>query len=311
MVGIIYKTTNLLNGKIYIGSDTKNHGIGDPEYLGSGSLIIKAVVKYGRNNFIKETIHECRTLNELKELESYYIKKHDSNNRKVGYNISDGYWGGNTLSNHPEIEFIREKISNNTKKNLVKMKEARKRYFSEETEDQRLKRISAVIEGMKSMNKSFLSNPSYRENVSNGIKNSSKFADYNKRRSGAKRGRYSMNANLYVEKRKSDILKIQSPVLRKILDELVEKDHSTFYCYLKVYLHIEGTQKIEGLDLFIDYLESSIYNGKMNHIDIKNKYNEFGLASMKLGKSMTVLKSLYLFNTINRSRIIINPVKRF
>jgi len=116
MVGIIYKTTNLLNGKIYIGSDTKNHGIGDPEYLGSGSLIIKAVAKYGRNNFIKETIHECRTLNELKELESYYIKKHDSNNRKVGYNISDGYWGGNTLSNHPEIEFIREKISDNTKK---------------------------------------------------------------------------------------------------------------------------------------------------------------------------------------------------
>jgi len=191
------------------------------------------------------------------------------------------------------------------------MKEARKRYFSEETEDQRLKRISAVIEGMKSMDKSFLSNPSYRENVSNGIKNSSKFTDYNKRRSGVKRGRYLINANLYVEKRKSDILKIQSPVLRKILDELVEKDHSTFYCYLKVYLHIEGTQKIEGLDLFIDYLESIIYNGKTNHIDIKKKYNEFGLASMKLGKSMTVLKSLYLFNTINRSKIIINSVKRF
>ena len=39
MTGIVYKTTNLINLKIYIGSDTKNNGNGDPEYLGSGLLL--------------------------------------------------------------------------------------------------------------------------------------------------------------------------------------------------------------------------------------------------------------------------------
>lgn len=55
MFGVIYLTENLGNGKIYIGSDTKNQGHGDPEYLGSGILIVKSIEKYGRENF-KKTI---------------------------------------------------------------------------------------------------------------------------------------------------------------------------------------------------------------------------------------------------------------
>ena len=47
---VIYCTTNLINGKKYIGSDTNNN----PYYLGSGVSIIKAIKKYGRNNFKKE-----------------------------------------------------------------------------------------------------------------------------------------------------------------------------------------------------------------------------------------------------------------
>jgi len=35
----IYKTTNLINGKIYVGQTT----IEDPNYLGSGLLIMKAI----------------------------------------------------------------------------------------------------------------------------------------------------------------------------------------------------------------------------------------------------------------------------
>ena len=40
---IIYKTTNLINGKFYIGKDSKN----DPNYLGSGKILKKAFKKYG------------------------------------------------------------------------------------------------------------------------------------------------------------------------------------------------------------------------------------------------------------------------
>ncbi len=39
---IIYKTTNTINGKIYVGQDTRNL----PKYLGSGKLLHKAIKKY-------------------------------------------------------------------------------------------------------------------------------------------------------------------------------------------------------------------------------------------------------------------------
>lgn len=83
---IIYKTTNLLNGKIYIGQDSKN----DPNYLGSGKTLKRAINKYGKNNFTKEIIEICETKKDLNDREIYWIGKMDSRNRKIGYNISKG-----------------------------------------------------------------------------------------------------------------------------------------------------------------------------------------------------------------------------
>jgi group I intron endonuclease len=86
---IIYKTTNLVNGKIYIGQDCKNN----PNYYGSGSIIIKAIKKYGKENFKKEILDFCSSLVELNEKEKYWINKLDAKNKNIGYNILDG--GGN------------------------------------------------------------------------------------------------------------------------------------------------------------------------------------------------------------------------
>ena len=55
---VIYKTTNLLNGKIYIGKDKRN----DRKYLGSGKILRQAVSKYGLRNFSKEILEECKAL---------------------------------------------------------------------------------------------------------------------------------------------------------------------------------------------------------------------------------------------------------
>lgn len=86
MKGIIYKTTCLINNKVYIG---QHSGI-DENYFGSGNLIIKAIKKYGKENFIRETLRECSTQKELDAFEYVFIKRFDSCNPEIGYNILPG-----------------------------------------------------------------------------------------------------------------------------------------------------------------------------------------------------------------------------
>lgn len=82
----IYKITNTINNKIYIGQSKYN----DPKYLGSGNYIRKAVKKYGVSNFKKEIIEKCVDLKHSNERERYWISILNSKNPEVGYNIADG-----------------------------------------------------------------------------------------------------------------------------------------------------------------------------------------------------------------------------
>lgn len=79
ITGIIYKTTNLINGKWYIGKDELNN----PKYIGSGMLLTKAVQKYGKENFKKEILAEAGTRAALSQLEELFIKKYKCNKRSI------------------------------------------------------------------------------------------------------------------------------------------------------------------------------------------------------------------------------------
>ena len=72
MYGIIYKTINLINGKIYVGQTTRNNR---PKYYGSGTYLINAINKYGKDNFKRETLEECNSQIELNTREIYWISK--------------------------------------------------------------------------------------------------------------------------------------------------------------------------------------------------------------------------------------------
>ena len=103
---IIYKTLNTLNGKYYIGMDVKNN----PNYLGSGTLLKKAIEKYGKDSFKKVILEQCTSVEHLKEQEKYWISTYNACSDRKSYNISTGGTGGDTFTYNPDKEMIREKL---------------------------------------------------------------------------------------------------------------------------------------------------------------------------------------------------------
>jgi len=100
---IIYKTTNLINGKFYIGKDSKN----DPNYLGSGHILKRSIKKHGKDNFKKEVIEVCTSEEHLNERERYWIKFLLCRERPDCYNIGEGGMGGDNITYNPnKPEFI-------------------------------------------------------------------------------------------------------------------------------------------------------------------------------------------------------------
>lgn len=94
---VVYKIENLINGKIYIGQDKHD----DSEYYGSGLNILRAIKKYGKENFKKTIIENCDSQESLNEREIYWI----SHYRKIAkvYNIRKGGEGGFTSSEMKQI----------------------------------------------------------------------------------------------------------------------------------------------------------------------------------------------------------------
>lgn len=92
---IVYKTTNLVNEKFYIGKH-KQTCLDFDGYLGSGNILKKAIEKYGKENFVRETIavFECEKECYLKEKE--ILKEYWQNDNC--YNLESGGRGGKTVS---------------------------------------------------------------------------------------------------------------------------------------------------------------------------------------------------------------------
>jgi len=87
---VIYMTTNLINGKKYIGRDSKNN----PNYLGSGPLLKRSIRKYGKHNFEKKIIESCSSKEELIEREEYWLNYYDAGNDSNFYNMNNISSGG-------------------------------------------------------------------------------------------------------------------------------------------------------------------------------------------------------------------------
>ena len=111
----VYKTTNKINGMIYIGVHKCRHP-GICGYLGSGKALRRAVDKHGRESFSRKILFFFDSLEEAfaKEKELVSI---DFINDKMNYNLVEGgKWG--KLSD--EVEFLRRlKISQSSRNRSV------------------------------------------------------------------------------------------------------------------------------------------------------------------------------------------------
>jgi hypothetical protein len=113
---IIYKTTNLLDGKFYIGKTTTDR-VNDKYYLGSGVHLTRAIKQYGKKNFVRETLFQFDTESKAYDKEKELITA-DLLESTECYNIKPGGKGG--WQHSPE--------------SISKIKQARKKQvFNEET----------------------------------------------------------------------------------------------------------------------------------------------------------------------------------
>lgn len=86
----IYKITNLVNNKIYIGQTIQTTRIRFNQHCTNKTMLIgKAIQKHGRENFKIEVINEFATIDELNYFEEYYIRELNSL-VPHGYNLDSG-----------------------------------------------------------------------------------------------------------------------------------------------------------------------------------------------------------------------------
>lgn len=118
---IIYKITNLINNKIYIGQSINNN----PNYYGGGLLIKTVIKKYGKVNFKKEILKDnIKCLTALNLYEQIFIKKYNSINKNIGYNLDNG---GNGIGKHSQNTKDKMKLSQNKIK-IQKSKSMKKKF---------------------------------------------------------------------------------------------------------------------------------------------------------------------------------------
>lgn len=113
--GFVYITTNNISGKQYIGQ--KKYVKGWENYLGSGTVLNKAIKKYGTENFSRLIIEECYSKEELNVREIFWIDYYDATNNKQFYNIASGGDGGNTTSGYTQDEKFKIYQKSNKGKN--------------------------------------------------------------------------------------------------------------------------------------------------------------------------------------------------
>lgn len=107
MYYIIYRTTNKINGKYYIGKHQTNKL--EDSYLGSGAALVKAIAKYGKENFTKDILFVFDTEAEMNSKEKELVTE-DLVSDPMCYNLTVGGEGGPTFKGNHHSEETKQKL---------------------------------------------------------------------------------------------------------------------------------------------------------------------------------------------------------
>lgn len=130
---IIYRITNKINNKVYIGQTIRDIKIRWQQHCKSNrcSAISNAIQKYGKENFLVEEIDGANSLSELNYLEQHHIHMHNSLVPN-GYNLMTG---GRNSSPSSETREKLSKVGKGKKRSEEQKLKMSLRIVSQETKD--------------------------------------------------------------------------------------------------------------------------------------------------------------------------------
>ena len=177
-VGVIYKITNLLNGKCYIGQTIQDLNKRLRRHRNDKRPgISQAIKKYGWKNFSVEVLEKCENREQLNEREIFWIAKLNTK-APNGYNLTIGGKGG---GEHIVTEETRKKLSEShmghpaywkgksiPEEVRKKVSEGLKRYYSEHPEAR--KHLAEINKRKASSNKDNPCSTEVRRKISEGLK---------------------------------------------------------------------------------------------------------------------------------------------
>ena len=116
MYGYIYKTTNLITKKFYIGKRVSSKFLGN-KYLGSGVRLQSSIQHHGAEHFDVIQIDSAENDEELNQKEKFWISFLHAQDLDIAYNIADGGQGcsgfdvwnkGKTIETCPSLKQSQE-----------------------------------------------------------------------------------------------------------------------------------------------------------------------------------------------------------
>lgn len=139
MIFFIYETTNLINGKTYIGCHKTK--IVQDGYLGSGKLLRAAINKYGKENFARKILEFCDSEKDMYEREKQYVCE-DFVNSEQTYNLRCGGLGGRM--NDETRQIISQKLQK-PKSIKTRQKMSKARIGKKHTTETKQKILKAIL----------------------------------------------------------------------------------------------------------------------------------------------------------------------